>query len=75
MSTDAQLLELFRSVFGDEVATLNDADGIDNIRGWDSAGHLNLIMAIEAEYGIQFDIDELESLTNVAAIRKRLSSL
>lgn len=60
---------------GDEVESISASDSIDGLPGWDSAGHLNLIMAIEAEYGVQFEIEELESLTNVAAIRERLSGL
>ena len=69
---DARLLDVFRSVFGDEIATLRDSDAIDGLPGWDSAGHLNLIMSIESEFGVQFDIEEMEQLTNVAAIRQRL---
>ena len=75
VSTDTRLLDMFQSVFGDDVTSLKDSDGIGNIPGWDSAGHLNLIMAIEAEYGVQFDIEEMDSLTNVAALRERLSGV
>jgi acyl carrier protein len=69
---ETRLLNVFQSVFGDDVAALQDSDAIDSLPGWDSAGHLNLIMAIEAEFGVQFDIEEMESLTDVASIRKRL---
>ena len=69
---ETRLLNVFQSVFGDDVVALRDSDAIDGLPGWDSAGHLNLIMAIEAEFGLQFEIDEMESLTDVAAIRSRL---
>ena len=69
---ETRLLTVFQSVFGDDVVALQDSDAIDSLPGWDSAGHLNLIMAIEAEFGVQFEIDEMESLTDVASIRKRL---
>ena len=69
---ETRLLNVFQSVFGDDVVALRDSDAIDSLPGWDSAGHLNLIMAIEAEFGLQFEIDEMESLTDVAAIRSRL---
>ena len=75
MSTESRLLEVFKSVMGDEVDSISPSDSIDSLPGWDSAGHLNLIMAIEAEYGVHFEIEEMESLTNVAAIRERLSGL
>ena len=74
MSKEAQLLQVFQSVFGDAITTLDDGDAIDGLPGWDSAGHLNLIMAVEAEFGLQFDIEEMESLTSVAALRRRLGT-
>lgn len=75
MSAESRLLEVFQSVLGDEVEFIKESDSIDGLPGWDSAGHLNLIMAIEAEYGVQFEIEEMESLTNVAALRERLAGL
>lgn len=69
---ETRLLDVFQSVFGDDVVALHDSDAIGSLPGWDSAGHLNLIMAIEAEFGVQFEIEEMESLTDVASIRKRL---
>lgn len=72
---ETRLLEVFQSVLGDGVESIKGSDSIDGLSGWDSAGHLHLIMAIEAEYGVQFEIEEMESLTNVAALRERLSGL
>ena len=69
---ETRLLHVFQSVFGDHIESLRDGDAIDGLPGWDSAGHLNLIMAVEAEFGVQFEIDEMESLTDVESIRTRL---
>lgn len=69
---ETRLLHVFQSVFGDNIEGLRGSDAIDGLPGWDSAGHLNLIMAIEAEFGVQFEIDEMESLTDVESIRTRL---
>ena len=72
VSRDSRLLGVFQSVFGDDIVAIDDGDAIDSLPGWDSAGHLNLIMAVEAEFEVQFEIEEMESLTNVGAIRDRL---
>ena len=69
---ETRLRTELHSDFGDEVVALQDSDAIDSLPGWDSAGLLNLFLAIEAEFGVQFDIEEMESLTDVASIRKRL---
>ena len=41
---------------------------------WDSLGNFNLIMAVEQEYHIQFDIDCIENMTSVSEIMKELDS-
>ena len=41
---------------------------------WDSLGNFNLIMAVEQEYQIQFDIDCIENMTSVSEIMKELDS-
>ncbi len=70
---ESRLLMVFQSVFGEEISSISDSDELDGIPGWDSAGHLNLIMAIEADFEVQFDVEEMGSLTTVAAIRQRLT--
>jgi acyl carrier protein len=41
------------------------ASDIDN---WDSLRHAIFIMAVEREFGIEFDMDAVAELTNVAAL-------
>lgn len=41
---------------------------------WDSLGNFNLIMAVEQEYQIQFDIECIENMTSVSEIMKELNS-
>lgn len=44
---DEQLQDLFRTVFDEPSLTLNDSMTADDIDGWDSMMHINLIIAIE----------------------------
>lgn len=39
---------------------------------WDSLGNFNLILAIETQYKIQFDMDQLENLTSIATLKKAI---
>ena len=36
-----------------------------DVPGWDSVAHLGLIVAMEREFGIRFDLGDLRSLKNV----------
>jgi len=41
---------------------------------WDSLGNFNLILAIETEFQIQFDMDDLENLTSISEIQKAIDN-
>jgi len=74
MSVDERLSDVMASVFGVDAARVGATDSSATIPQWDSVGHLELMLAVEAEFGIQFSTDEIASLTNVALIRDRLAS-
>lgn len=60
-----QLNEVFRDVFDDEDITVNDATTADDIEDWDSFEHINLIVAVEQEFGIKFTMGETTNMKNV----------
>ena len=61
----ARLTEIFRDVFDDDSIVLTPETTAADIRDWDSAAHVNLIVAIESRLKIRFKTFELESLHNV----------
>lgn len=61
----SQLNEIFRDVFDDDSIVLTPDTTAADIRDWDSANHVNLIVAIEVRLKIKFKTIELESLHNV----------
>lgn len=46
--------------------------GVGAVDSWDSFGHLQLILAIEGEYGVQFDPQRIPELTTVALLEDEL---
>ncbi|MGI4830051.1 MAG: acyl carrier protein [Janthinobacterium lividum] len=60
-----QLTEIFREVFDDDSIALTPQTTAADIRDWDSAAHVTLVVAIETRLGIRFRTFELESLHNV----------
>ena len=57
--------EIFRNVFDDEEITLQDETNAEDIDDWDSLEQINLIVAIENEFGMMFDMNEVADLANV----------
>ena len=60
-----RLSEVFRDVFGDDSITVNDAITSDDIDDWDSIEHINLIGAVEDEFGLRFKMREVSGMKNV----------
>ena len=40
----------------------------DEIQAWDSMHHLQIILALEEEFGVHFDADEIDGLQTVGAL-------
>lgn len=47
---------------------------VGSIEGWDSFGHLQAILAMENEYGVQFDPSRIPELTSVALLMQELEA-
>ena len=61
----ARLNEGFRDVFDDEEITVSDATTADDIEEWDSLEHINLLAAVEQEFGMKFNMGQVVSMKNV----------
>ena len=60
-----RLQKIIRQVVGDDEVVLKNNTTADEVTGWDSFNHINLIMGVETEFGIRFNVAELENLKNV----------
>ena len=60
-----KLNEVFRDVFDDESITVTDATTADDIEEWDSLEHINLLAAVEQEFGMKFNMGQVVSMKNV----------
>lgn len=63
-----KMTEIFRDVFDDESIVLADETTADDIEDWDSLEQINLLMAIENNFGIKFRLADVSGLENVGAM-------
>lgn len=69
-----RLNEVFRDVFDDDEITVNEDTTADDIEDWDSLEHINLISAVEDEFGIRFKMGEVSSMKNVGEMVEIIKS-
>jgi acyl carrier protein len=63
-----RLRRIVADVFGLDPQSVTGATSVDNVQGWDSLQHLNLIIALEAEFRVSFTPEEIAELTSVEII-------
>lgn len=59
------LSEVFQDVFDDETITVNETTTSEDIEDWDSLEHINLIAAVEQEFGMKFTMGQVVTMKNV----------
>jgi acyl carrier protein len=72
MNTLNKLNEIFRVVFADEEINIQPEMTANDVDGWDSLSHVNLILAVEKDFNIKFGQKELLNLQNVGDLLKMI---
>ncbi|MBQ9361073.1 MAG: acyl carrier protein [Lachnospiraceae bacterium] len=67
--------KVFRKVFEDDSLNIEMETCSDDIPGWNSLAHINLLAMIEKEFDIRFDIDQIITFENVGDICKAIETL
>lgn len=75
-SIEEKVREVIASVFGLDPAEIGEDASHKTVAAWDSLRHMNLILALEEEFGLQFDDQEIVDLVTfpriVEAVRERV---
>ncbi len=60
-----RLNKVFQDVFDDDSIVVNDETTSADIEDWDSLEHINLVVAVEQEFGMKFNMNEVTTMKNV----------
>ena len=71
----AKLNEIFCDVFDDEDIVLTNETTADDIEDWDSLEQINLLVAIEKQFNIKFQLADVSNLENVGAMADLVEKL
>jgi len=74
----AQLLDRVRTLAADvlevPVAKITPVTSPENLDTWDSVHHLNLVLALEQEFSLQFEPEEIDQMKDIQHILDILGS-
>ncbi len=65
--------KVFREVFQLDSDSLSDGMGPDDILTWDSMGHVTLVAALEQEFDMSFEMEEILEIRVVGDAKKTIS--
>ncbi len=60
-----KITEIFREEFDDDSLVIVDETNAEDIEDWDSLAHVELVMAMEKEFHMKFNLREVGELQNV----------
>ena len=65
-----RLNNVFRDVFDDESIVVKPETTANDIEDWDSLEHINLVVAVEQEFGMKFNMNEVTTMKDVGDMVK-----
>ncbi len=67
-----KLEALFANLLQEPIESINEETSPRSTRSWDSLKHLELVIAIEGAYSVQFSMPEIVGLNSLGNIRQML---
>ena len=68
---DSRLENVFKTTLGIDAVPADLSQR--NCETWDSVNHLNLVLALESEFGVTFEPEEIASMRTLSVVEKILS--
>jgi acyl carrier protein len=64
----AQLRDIIADVLDQPDLQIDASTTADNVEGWDSFAHINIVVAAEARFAVKFKTAEIEEVRNVGEL-------
>ena len=75
MLNEMLLKQVMGSVLSVDPATIGPDSSNDTIKSWDSLKHMNLVLALEEEFGVSIPDEEAANITSYALIKLVIEEL
>ena len=75
MLDEAKLKRIMGAVLRVDPSTIGDESSVENIPTWDSMRHMNLVLALEDEFGVAIPDHEAPIITSYPLVRQAMQRL
>jgi acyl carrier protein len=59
---EQKIKQIMADIFHLDPKQIDEETAMDNTEAWDSANHISLVLALEDEFSITFDVAEIETM-------------
>jgi len=70
-----KVFRVVSQVFGVQIDELSEDSSPDTIQAWDSLKHMNLVLALEEEFGVRFSDEKIMQMLSVGLITEAVQEL
>ena len=74
MSVVGDLGKIFEDTFAHDSSRFSADTVPDDVKKWDSIGHMSMVAAVEEKFGLQFEVDEIMEMIDVKKILEILEA-
>ena len=68
----SQIREIIAEIFGLDLEVVPEDASSENVEGWDSLHHLELMLEVELRFGVRIETNDMAKLLSVEAIMEFL---
>ena len=66
--------QVFADTLDEDTLTLTESSTADDVEGWDSLMHVQLVVAVEKKFKVRFTAKEIQSWKNIGEMIDSISS-
>jgi len=70
-----RVFKVVSQVLNVPLAQINLESSPDNLKSWDSLKHMNLVLALEEEFDVQFSEDQIVDMLDIGLILESLKEV
>ena len=72
MELEQRIKEIMADVLTIKSSEINGDTSMQSLSQWDSFAHITLIFALEEEFGVSFEVQDFELMTDFSAVLETL---
>lgn len=69
VNIEHRIVEIMAGILDIPESRIDDSLTVEDVEDWDSMRHINLVMAFEEEFGVEFNEEEILQMLSLNAIR------